>query len=270
MGVLWSWSVRDCSCLVSKQENKAVPIVDMCVHFRLAGDGSAMAAGLSGCIVGGPGCGFTCGCLSSVEDGVEAAGVVGRDLTSFVGAAGAVVAAASDLGRGLTSLLILIGGCDVAQAALTAQPAALRSPVTGSLTCGCLSSFEDGVEAAGVGAGVLTSCSGDAASGSAAALRGCLTSLVGAAGAVAAAASDLGRDLTCGCLSSLEGGVEAAGVVAVQYDSFLPYVLIRTALKTSYGDLLLKAFSRAQWTAKRISMGREARVWWSWLSGLVL
>jgi hypothetical protein len=149
----------------------------------------------------------------------------------------------------------------VAQAALTAQPAALRSPVTGSLTCGCLSSFEDGVEAAGVGASWLTSCSGcDAASGSAAALRGCLTSLVGAAGAVAAAASDLGRDLTCGCLSSLEGGVEAAGVVAVQYDSFLPYVLIRTALKTSYGDLLLKAFSRAQWTAKRISMGREARV----------
>jgi hypothetical protein len=203
---------------------------------------------------------LTCGCLSSLEDGVEAAGVVGRDLTSFVGAAGAVVAAASDLGRGLTSLLILIGGCDVAQAALTAQPAALRSPVTGSLTCGCLSSFEDGVEAAGVGAGVLTSCSGDAASGSAAALRGCLTSLVGAAGAVAAAASDLGRDLTCGCLSSLEGGVEAAGIVAVQYDSFLPYVLIRTALKTSYGDLLLKAFSRAQWTAKRISMGREARV----------
>jgi hypothetical protein len=117
---------------------------------------------------------------------------------------------------------------------------------------------------------VLTSCSGDAASGSAAALRGSLTSLVGAAGAVAAAASDLGRDLTCGCLSSLEGGVEAAGTVAVQYDSFLPYVLIRTALKTSYGDLLLKAFSRAQWTAKRISMGREARVWWSWLSGLVL
>ena len=186
MGVLWSWSVRDCSCPVSKQENKAVPIVDMCVHFRLAGDGSAMAAGLSGCIVGGPGCGFTCGCLSSVEDGVEAAGVVAGVITS-------------------------------------------------SIVC-------------------------DASSGSAAALRGCLTSLVGAAGAVVAAASDLGRDLTCGCLSSLKGGVEAAGTVAVQYDSFLPYVLIRTALKTSYGDLLLKAFSRAQWTAKRISMGREARV----------
>jgi len=101
--------------------------------------------------------------------------------------------------------------------------------------------MEDGVEAAGVVAGVITSsivC--DASSGSAAALRGCLTSLVGAAGAVAAAASDLGRDLTCGCLSSLEGGVEAAGIVAVQYDSFLPYVLIRNALKTSYGDFAVE------------------------------
>jgi hypothetical protein len=81
---------------------------------------------------------------------------------------------------------------------------------------------EDGVEAAGVVAGVITSsivC--DASSGSAAALRGCLTSLVGAAGAVAAAALDLGRDLTCGCLSSLEDGVEAAGVVGRDLTSFL-------------------------------------------------
>ena len=54
----------------------------------------------------------------------------------------------------------------------------------------------------GSGMLMLTSCSGvDAAMLSAAALRGCLTSFVGAAGAVAAAALDLGRDLTscCGC-----------------------------------------------------------------------
>ncbi len=49
----------------------------------------------------------------------------------------------------------------------------------------------------GSGMFMLTSCSGvDAAMWSAAALRGCLTSFVGAAGAVAAAASYLGRDLT--------------------------------------------------------------------------
>jgi len=95
MSVFWRnytiHSVKKCDfsddgCLYSTYipagavENKAVPVVDMCVHLRLAGDGSAMAAGLSGCIVGGPGCGFTCGCLSSLEDGVEAAGVVGRIL----------------------------------------------------------------------------------------------------------------------------------------------------------------------------------------------
>jgi len=52
----------------------------------------------------------------------------------------------------------------------------------------------------GSGMLMLTSCSGvDAAMLSAAALRGCLTSFVGAAGAVAAAASDLGGDLTSCC-----------------------------------------------------------------------
>ncbi len=45
-------------------------------------------------------------------------------------------------------------------------------------TCGCLSSAEDGVEAAGVSVGWIGS-----------------------------------EDVTCGCLSSAEDGVEAAGVV---------------------------------------------------------
>jgi hypothetical protein len=39
------------------------------------GDGSAAAADVSGCSSGG--LGVTCGCLSTVEDGVEAAGVGG-------------------------------------------------------------------------------------------------------------------------------------------------------------------------------------------------
>ena len=229
----------------------------MCVHFRFAGDGSAMLAGLSGCIVGRPGCGcVTCGCLSSLEDGVEAAGVVfgwltscsGCDaasgsaaalrgcLTSFVGAAGAVLAAASDLGRDVTCgcLSSLEDGVEAAGVVVGWM----------GVTCGCLSSLEDGVEAAGVVAGLLTSFVGAAGAVSAAAsdLGRDLTSIVGAAGAVAAAASDLGRDLTCGCLSSLEDGVEAAGGrapemasagMAVQYGSLLPKMLMMDALNSS-------------------------------------
>ncbi len=67
-----------CSCLVSKKEDKAVPIVGMCTDFRFAGDGSATsigigdgsatATGMLGCSSGG--LGVTGGCLSSVEDGV--------------------------------------------------------------------------------------------------------------------------------------------------------------------------------------------------------
>ena len=108
-GVLLSWEAGDCSCLTSKQETKAVPIVGIFVHLMLSddgsatvaglGDGSAAAAGVSGCSSGG--LGVTCGCLSSVEDGVEAAGVSGTGM-----------------------------GCE-------------------GFTCGCLSSAEDGVEAAG-------------------------------------------------------------------------------------------------------------------------
>ncbi len=72
--VLGGWG----SCLVCKQKDKAVPIVGMCAHFRFAGDGSATAIGIGdgsatatgmlGCSSGG--LGVTCGCLSSVEDGV--------------------------------------------------------------------------------------------------------------------------------------------------------------------------------------------------------
>jgi hypothetical protein len=65
------------------------------------GDGSAAAVVESGCSSGE--LGVTCGCLSSVEDGVEAAGV---------------------------------GWLDGSR-----------------LTCGCLSYVEDGVEAAGVSVG---------------------------------------------------------------------------------------------------------------------
>jgi hypothetical protein len=54
--------------------------------------------------------------------------------------------------------------------------------------------------------------------------------------------------VTRGWLSSVKDGVEAAGGLAVQYDSFLPIVLIKTVLKTSYGDLLYRAPLRAQWT----------------------
>ena len=62
----------------------------------------------------------------------------------------------------------------------------------------------------GSGMFMLTSCSGvDAAMLSAAALRGCLTSFVGAAGALSAAAADLGRDLTSCC-----GGLSAAAAAA--------------------------------------------------------
>jgi hypothetical protein len=59
--------------------------------------------------------------------------------------------------------------------------------------------------------------------------------------------------VTCGCLSSVEDVVEAAGGLAVQYDSFLPNVLIRTVLKTLYGDLSCRAKLRAQGTAKKLS-----------------
>jgi hypothetical protein len=52
---------------------------------------------------------LTCGCLSSLEGRVEAAGVVGRDLTSFVGAA-AAVAAAEALVRGLSGRPLLLVG----------------------------------------------------------------------------------------------------------------------------------------------------------------
>jgi hypothetical protein len=51
----------------------------------------------------------------------------------------------------------------------------------------------------GSGMLMLTSCSGVWAAMSAAALRGCLTSFVGAAGALSAAASNLGRGLTSCC-----------------------------------------------------------------------
>ncbi len=71
--VLLSWEAGACSCLVSKQGTKAVPIVGMFVHLRLSDDGLVTVAGLSGCSSGG--LGVTCGCLSSVEDGVKAAGV---------------------------------------------------------------------------------------------------------------------------------------------------------------------------------------------------
>jgi hypothetical protein len=57
----------------------------------------------------------------------------------------------------------------------------------------------------GSGMLMLTSCSGVWAAMSAATLGGCLTSFVGAAGALSAAASDLGRDLTSCC-----GGLSAA------------------------------------------------------------
>ncbi len=48
VGILLSWAAGDCSCRVSKQEKKAVPIVGMCVpvHLWFAGDGSATAAGV--------------------------------------------------------------------------------------------------------------------------------------------------------------------------------------------------------------------------------
>ncbi len=92
-GVLLSWEAGDCSCLVSKQETKAVTKVGIFVHLRLSddgsatvagvgdgsatlagvGDGSAAAAGVSGC--GSGELGVTCGCLFSVEDDEEAAGV---------------------------------------------------------------------------------------------------------------------------------------------------------------------------------------------------
>jgi hypothetical protein len=65
---------------------------------------------------------------------------------------------------------------------------------------------------------MLTSCSGvDAAMLSAAALRGCLTSFVCEAGVVAAAASDLGRDLTSCC-----GGWLAAAAAAKMAEMGLP------------------------------------------------
>jgi hypothetical protein len=41
------------------------------INLRFAVDGSATAAGMSGCSPGG--LGVTCGCLSTVEDGLVAA-----------------------------------------------------------------------------------------------------------------------------------------------------------------------------------------------------
>jgi hypothetical protein len=96
--VLLSWEAGDCSCLVSKQETKAVTIVGIFVHLRFSddvsatvaavgdgsatvagvGDGSAAAVGVSGFSSGG--LGVSCGCLSSVEDGVEASGVSGTGI----------------------------------------------------------------------------------------------------------------------------------------------------------------------------------------------
>ena len=61
----------------------------------------------------------------------------------------------------------------------------------------------------GSGMFMLTSCSGVSAAMSVAVLRGCLTSFVGAAGALSAAAADLGRDLTSCC-----GGLSAAAAAA--------------------------------------------------------
>jgi hypothetical protein len=61
----------------------------------------------------------------------------------------------------------------------------------------------------GSGMLMLTSCSGVWVAMLAAALRVCLTSFVGAGGALSAAATDLGRDLTSCC-----GGLSAAAVAA--------------------------------------------------------
>ena len=64
---------------------------------------------------------------------------------------------------------------------------------------------------------MLTSCSVVSAAMSAAVLSGCLTSFVGAAGALSVAASDLGRDLTSCC-----GGLSATAAAANMAEMGLP------------------------------------------------
>jgi len=59
--------------------------------------------------------------------------------------------------------------------------------------------------------------------------------------------------VTCGCLSSVEDVVEAAGRLVVQYDSIFPNVFIRTVLKTLHWNLLYRAKLRAQGTDKKFS-----------------
>ena len=89
------------------------------------GDGSAAAASVTGC--SSRESGVTCGCLSPVEDGVEAAGVGWLDGPGVIVTCGSLssvedgVEAAGVSGTGM--------GCE-------------------DFTCGCLSSEEDGVEAA--------------------------------------------------------------------------------------------------------------------------
>jgi hypothetical protein len=162
-GVRLSWEAGDCSCLVCKQETKAVTRVGIFVHLRLSDDGSATVAGVgdgSAAAAGMTGCssrelGVTCGCLSSVEDGVEAAGV------GWLDGPGLIVTCSS-----LSSVEDGVEAAGVSGTGMGCE----------GFTCGCLSSAEDGVEAAGVSMGWI---------GSEDVTCGCLPSVedgVGAAG----------------------------------------------------------------------------------------